>query len=323
MYGTLSALASNLLILVLFVVVIWVGLRIAQSIFGVESKRAAAGEVAAKLVSYPTGSAAVLRRRFVRALTGQHVVMPSGERLAFAELTVRVAPEDLEKLDPDGDLERLGDDGAKLYLAHAERCGWAVPDEVTVVVEVDPGLRSGWVPPARGSGRAEPAAAAPLRTPVGWEVVPDDLPVVSRPAVVAAPAPAQRPDPEATMNFPALVPDLEDTAPTMNVAAGLSLERNGRATPIPLGGTVLGRLPESPVRFEEPEVSYRHAAIRRNGTQWQVKDLGSTNGTTVDGQRIDDWTDVRTGSVIALAGVRVTAVTDTSGTVHLQGLTSH
>ena len=314
MYGTLSGLASNLLILVVFVAVVWVGLRIAQSIFGVESKRAAAGEVAAKLVSYPTGSAAVLRRRFVRALTGQHVVMPSGERLAFAELTVRVAPEDLEKLDPDGDLERLGDDGAKLYLAHAERAGWAVPDEVTVVVEVDPGLRSGWIPPARGSGRAEPAAAAPLRTPVGWDVVPDDLPVVSRQPLV---------DPQATMNFPALVPDLEDTAPTMNVAAGLTLERDGRATPIPLGGTVLGRLPDSPVRFEEPEVSFRHAAIRRNGTQWQVKDLGSTNGTTVDGQRIDDWTDVRTGSVIALAGVRVTAVTDTSGTVHLRGLTSH
>jgi len=314
MYGTLSGLASNLLILVVFVAVVWVGLRIAQSIFGVESKRAAAGEVAAKLVSYPTGSAAVLRRRFVRALTGQHVVMPSGERLAFAELTVRVAPEDLEKLDPDGDLERLGEDGAKLYLAHAERAGWAVPGEVTVVVEVDPGLRSGWIPPARGSGRAEPAAAVPLRTPVGWDVVPDDLPVVSRQPIV---------DPQATMNFPALVPDLEDTAPTMNVAAGLTLERDGRATPIPLGGTVLGRLPDSPVRFEEPEVSYRHAAIRRNGTQWQVKDLGSTNGTTVDGERIDDWTGVRTGSVIALAGVRLTAVTDTSGTVHLRGLTSH
>ena len=137
MNGTLAALTSNLLILVIFVAVVFAGLRIAQSIFGVSSKRAAAAEVAAKLVSYPTGSAAVLRRRFVRALTGQHVVMPSGERLAFAELTVRVAPEDLERLDPDGDLERLGADGAKLYQAHAERAGWAVPPVVTVVVEVE------------------------------------------------------------------------------------------------------------------------------------------------------------------------------------------
>ena len=125
------------------------------------------------------------------------------------------------------------------------------------------------------------------------------------------------------MGFPALVPDLEDTAPTMNVASALHLERAGRSTPIALDGAVLGRLPESPVRFDEPEVSYRHAAIRLHGTEWQVKDLGSTNGTTVDGQRIDDWTALHTGSAIALAGVRVVVGLDTSGTVHLQGLTSH
>ena len=110
--GTFSTLTFNLLILVVFVAVVFVALRVAQSIFGTSTKKAAATEVAAKLVSYPTGSAAVLRRRFVRALTGQHVIMPSGERLAFGELTVRVAPEDLERLDPDGDLERLGEDGA-------------------------------------------------------------------------------------------------------------------------------------------------------------------------------------------------------------------
>ncbi len=124
------------------------------------------------------------------------------------------------------------------------------------------------------------------------------------------------------MNFPALVPDLDDTAPTMNVASGLRLERNGRTASIPNDGAVLGRLPESPVRFDEPQVSYRHAAIRLQGTQWQVKDLGSTNGTTIDGQRIDEWTTVRAGTVIALAGVSVVAAMDTSGTVHLQGLTS-
>ncbi|MEV7396687.1 FhaA domain-containing protein [Aeromicrobium sp. NPDC092404] len=313
MTGTLSALASNLLIVVLFVAVVWGGLRIAQSIFGVSSKKAAASEVAAKLVAYPTGSSAVLRRRFVRALTGQHVVMPSGERLAFAELTVRVAPEDLERLDPEGDLDRLGEDGAKLYLAHAERAGWAVPDEVRVIVEVDPGLRSGWVPPARGSGRADPARREPERTPMGWDVVGEDVMMPKAPAA----------DPARTMSFPALVPDLEDSAPTMNVAAGLRLERGGRSAPVPMEGAVLGRLPESPLRFEEPQVSYRHAAIRLNGTTWEVKDLGSTNGTTVDGQRIDDWTPVRTGSVVGLAGVDIVAATDTAGTVHLQGLTSH
>jgi hypothetical protein len=319
MTGTLSTLTFNLLIVVLFVAVVFVALRVAQSIFGTSSKKAAATEVAAKLVSYPTGSSAVLRRRFVKALTGQHVIMPSGERLAFGELTVRVASEDLERLDPDGDLDRLGDDGARLYVDHAERAGWAVPREVTVHVVVDPGLRSGWVPPARGSGRAEPARSQSRVPSVGWDAV-----AAGRPA--AAPrSPAPRPvapDPDATMNFPALVPDLEDSSPTMNVAAGLRLEHDGRSVTVS-DGAVLGRLPESPVTLDVPEVSYRHAAIRRQGAVWQVKDLGSTNGTTVDGHRIDvdGWTTLHAGSVIALAGVKIVAATDTAGTVHLQGLT--
>lgn len=309
--GTLSTLTMNLLIVLVFVAVVWIGLRIAESIFGTDSKKAAATEVAAKLVSYPTGSSAVLRRRFVKALTGQHVIMPSGERLAFGELTVRIAPEDLHRLEPDGDLERLGEDGARLYADHAERSGWATPDQVVVVVGVDPGLRSGWIPPARGTGRAEVSRRDMRPAGVGWDVV-SDVPI--RP--VAA-------DPEATMGFPALVPDLEDSSPTMNVAGILRLERNGRSMAVGPNGAVLGRLAESAVPFEEPEVSHRHAAIRRTGMQWQIKDLGSTNGTTVDGQRIDgeDWTPLNGGSVIKLAGVQVVAAFDTAGTVHLQGST--
>lgn len=315
MTGTLSTLTFNLLILAIFIAVVYVGLRVAQSIFGTNTKGAAATEVAAKLVAYPTGSSAVLRRRFVRALTGQHVVMPSGERLAFGDLTVRIAPEDLERLDPDGDLERLGEDGAKLYADHAERVGWAVPRHVTVTVMVDPGLRSGWIPPARGSGRADPAQREPQGEPVGWDVVPE------APKLLPPPPPALV-DPAATMGFPALVPDLGDTSPTMNVVSGLHLERDGRPITVK-DGAVLGRLPESPVTFEEPEVSYRHAAIRRQGVQWQIKDLGSTNGTTVDGQRIDDWETLHPGAVVKLAGVSVVAALDTAGTVHLHGVTSH
>lgn len=282
--GFLSGLTFNLLILVVFVAVVYVVLRVAQSIFGTDTKKAAATEVAAKLVSYPTGSSAVLRRRFARALTGQHVIMPSGERLAFADLVVRVAPEDLMRLDPDGDLERLGEDGARLYVDHAEQVGWAVPPRVTVTVKVDGGLRPGWIPPARGTGRAEPRTAT----------------------------------------FSAMLPDVEDTSPTVNVATGLRMERKGASYVVGRAGEVLGRLAESPVPFDEPEVSTRHAAIRLHGTTWQIKDVGSTNGTTVDGQRITgDWTTITGGAVISLAGVTMVAALDPAGTVHLQGLTGH
>jgi len=315
-----------------FVAVVVVALRVAQGVFGAGSKRAAATEVAARLVSYPTGSSAALRRRFVRALTGQHVIMPSGERLAFAELTVRVAPEDLERLDPDGDIERLGADAAKLYLAHAQRAGWATSSDTTVTVEVDAGLRPGWVPPARGTARPEARsirgssfdqADSRVGQPraMGWDVVVDHEPPAEQPAQPAPPQPVQSPADVATMNFPALVPDLEDDSPTMNVVGELRLQRGSESFAIPREGTVLGRLLESPVTFPDPEVSFRHAAVRLHDGQWQIKDLGSTNGTTVDGTRVahDVWTPLRDGSAIGLAGVRLVAATSTFGTVHIQG----
>lgn len=335
---SLGSLTTNLIALAVFVAVVLVALKIAQSIFGTGSTKATATEAAARLVAYPTGSTAVLRRRFVRALTSQHVVMPSGERLAFSELTIRVAPEDLDRLDPDGDTERLGEDAARLYLTHAKREGWKLPDEVGVTVEVDPGLRSGWVPPARGSRSA--AARRPLESAepaapdwdeiFGAEASPAAAPAPAAPRatgpVVDRPEAADLPDDQAahhpsqqTMAFPVLVP--ADAPATITVGGDLLLHRHGTTAGVPRDGvTTLGRLPGSPIALDEPEISFRHAALRLHGTTWQVMDVGSTNGTTLDGERIGDtWTPLRDGAVLALAGVRITVGTDPSGTVALGG----
>jgi len=45
----------------------------------------------------------------------------------------------------------------------------------------------------------------------------------------------------------------------------------------------IGRLPECAVALDDPNVSRRHAQIRREGGQVIVVDLGSTNGTKVNG----------------------------------------
>jgi Protein of unknown function (DUF3662)/FHA domain len=46
---------------------------------------------------------------------------------------------------------------------------------------------------------------------------------------------------------------------------------------------VLGRLPECDVVLSDPNVSRRHAELRRTGEAVVVTDLGSTNGTRVNG----------------------------------------
>lgn len=51
--------------------------------------------------------------------------------------------------------------------------------------------------------------------------------------------------------------------------------------------SVAGRHPEVDIFLDDVTVSRRHAEFRREGTAFSVRDLGSLNGTFVDGVRID------------------------------------
>lgn len=51
--------------------------------------------------------------------------------------------------------------------------------------------------------------------------------------------------------------------------------------------SVAGRHPEVDIFLDDVTVSRRHAEFDREGTMFSVRDLGSLNGTFVDGQRID------------------------------------
>ena len=62
-------------------------------------------------------------------------------------------------------------------------------------------------------------------------------------------------------------------------------EESSRVVPLIDGEEVIfGRQSESTVQFEHERVSRRHAAVRRYGNQIVVEDLGSRNGTLVNGQ---------------------------------------
>ena len=50
--------------------------------------------------------------------------------------------------------------------------------------------------------------------------------------------------------------------------------------------SVLGRSRDADVRIEDPNVSRRHAEIVQEGSTYWLVDLGSTNGTEVDGRRV-------------------------------------
>lgn len=76
-----------------------------------------------------------------------------------------------------------------------------------------------------------------------------------------------------------------------------------REVPLDAGRTVIGRAPECDVVIEGRMVSRQHAAVRRVGEQYTVEDLGSHNGTTLNGELLTQPQVLHDGDRIELGGV--------------------
>lgn len=70
----------------------------------------------------------------------------------------------------------------------------------------------------------------------------------------------------------------------------------------------LGRGAQCDVLVRHDTVSRRHAEIRREGGACYVSDLGSSNGTWIDGRRVDAPQRIRRGDQILLGGCLVVVV---------------
>jgi S1-C subfamily serine protease len=82
----------------------------------------------------------------------------------------------------------------------------------------------------------------------------------------------------------------------------LSGERAGLVVALSGAECTVGRHPDSALRFgaeAEQGVSARHALLLREGTGWRLRDLGSTNGTWLNGRRMADDAALRDGDRIA------------------------
>ncbi len=75
-----------------------------------------------------------------------------------------------------------------------------------------------------------------------------------------------------------------------------------RGTTVPLkeSGVLLGRNPECTLVLDDDYASGRHARVYYDGKSWYVEDLGSTNGTHVNGEKITAPTPLQAGSQLRI-----------------------
>ena len=74
----------------------------------------------------------------------------------------------------------------------------------------------------------------------------------------------------------------------------------GRFFPLVKAETVIGREAGDDIIIKDPEISRKHARIFLQGANYFIEDLGSTNGTSVNGMRIQAASPLRAGDVIKL-----------------------
>src|SRR4026209_2760139 len=88
-------------------------------------------------------------------------------------------------------------------------------------------------------------------------------------------------------------------------AALLIQQPDGTVYEVPLQAehVVFGRAPEWDIVVEGRLISRQHATISRSGATYTLEDLGSHNGTTVNGRRVRGLWMLHGGDIIELGGV--------------------
>jgi serine phosphatase RsbU (regulator of sigma subunit) len=81
------------------------------------------------------------------------------------------------------------------------------------------------------------------------------------------------------------------------------------------GEGVLGRDPGVEYSIDDPTVSRRHAEMVKSGEGWRLRDLGSANGTEINGVRLIGDKALRDGDVIGLGRITLVFNVQLAGTV--------
>jgi pSer/pThr/pTyr-binding forkhead associated (FHA) protein len=90
----------------------------------------------------------------------------------------------------------------------------------------------------------------------------------------------------------------------------LSTGMTGRTHELKVDKTTIGRVEDNTFQIVEPSVSSHHCEVLLRGKEVVVKDLGSTNGTFINGEKISEGT-IKPGQILRVGQIEIRLEPDT------------
>ena len=201
------------------------------------------------------------------------------------EYRVFLSPRDRERFA--GYETALADELAGYLLEHARRERFTLPSRPVIEFETDSRL-----------GLGEFGIQTGVLSP-GHDA--EDEPPVPRAQPQPEPAVPRAEESGRTMiysNAERLAEPLEERARARAQTALLLVD--GRRLLIGPAGATLGRSRQSDIVLSDPNISRQHAEIRPRGGSWVLTDLGSTNGSRLNGRPVERPEVIRPGDEIEM-----------------------
>ena len=252
---------------------------------------------------------AEIAKALEREATEQKEVVGEGRVMVPNRYVVRLGPVDYEYL-VEWEAE-LSATMAEMVQEHIEAEGWSTFGRILVSLARDGDLRTGIFhvdsrvdadsaparsapprAPAPGGPRQDAGVAAPARRgrPAGLPPVPLPSPTAMPHAAPMPPAAAPRNSADRGTGLPSVPggPAAAPPQPQYAVPMSYALVVDGPNSRHELreGSNIIGRGTEASIRLPDTGVSRRHVDVQLANGRASVVDLGSTNGTIVNGRRV-------------------------------------
>jgi hypothetical protein len=236
-------------------------------------------------------------------------VMGNGRVLSPNRYRVTLSASDYERLVPWEN--QLTNSLAELVQEYLDENRWETIGDVEVYLARDDQLHTG----VFGVASRMESGAPPRRRPhdsLSLPIVPGaplgEYPQHPQYAPAAAPPPPPPPPPQQMpprqppQGYQQPPPQYEQRRPP--AGAMLIVDQTNRRFDLRLGSNVIGRGTDSDLQLLDQGISRRHLDVQYDGHYATAYDLGSTNGTTVNGHEISSQV-LRHGDVIRVGHTRI------------------